>query len=98
MRQFALQALKLYERYPYARVNMVAAVIGGSYQRRRKEIAEMARGGLLRLHAPKQHWYPSYWHRIHSLPSTKNKFNFHDVMLSDIMLSIEAAILQEITA
>jgi hypothetical protein len=106
MRQFALEALNVYDRYPYARVNMVGAAIGGSYQVRRKEIGQLCHEGHLRRHNPNgstsskgvrlsepnlMHRYPTNWHRLHSKPSTKNKFNWHDVMVSDVMLSIEAA-------
>jgi hypothetical protein len=96
MKRYALEALEILDRRQYARRHFLTTLLGGSDQNRRVEIAALCKQGLLRRHNPSgdgviENSYPSYFHRIYSKASRKNKFNWHQVMVDDVMLSIEAA-------
>lgn len=88
--------LDILSRRHYARRNFLTEALGGSEQVARKHLSKLAEQKLIRRHSPNgdgliEHAYPPHFFRIYSLPARKNKFNWHQVMVDDIMLSIEAA-------
>jgi hypothetical protein len=96
MRRFETEILNTISRVSYARMNMLAAAIGGSHQKRRRELQDLADRGYVRRHMPSGNGdsragYPQHWPRIYSLASSKDKFNDHDLSVADLVLSTRAA-------
>jgi hypothetical protein len=95
MRTHAPEILGILKRRHYARSNFLINLLDGSKQNRIRDIGFLAAKGAIRRHSPNgdgviENAYPHYFHRIYSLSSRKNKFNWHQVMVDDLMLSIEA--------
>jgi Replication-relaxation len=70
MKAHALETLKVLNRRRYGRRNFLTALLGGSEQRRRKELGILARDGYLIRHSPTgagkiERAYPFFFHRIY---------------------------------
>jgi hypothetical protein len=100
-----LETFKLLDRYRYGRANMIAARLGGSIQNRKRELGELHRAGFLRKPRQQEEAYNarySPWIYENGPQAEKvlreggytpakaeGQLFWHQVMISDLMLSIE---------
>src|SRR5438128_1855732 len=95
LKHYEAEALELMQHVQYPRMNMLAAALGGTPQRRRRELSDLFGRGYVHRHHPagdgeQRSTYPNRWPRIFSLPHRDAKIPWHNVKVGDVVLSMKA--------